>query len=448
MRIGIVGLGKLGLPVAVAIASRGEDVMGFDLDKSRMTHDPQPYRETGPDGVSDFNQHLRESKVRFGTLQEVIRHAEILFVAVQTPHHPMFEGTTPLPDGRRDFDYTYLSRACRDIGSYARDMGAKPLVVVISTCLPGAIRREVLPHLHGLPFAYNPFFIAMGTTMRDFLNPEFVLCGADDENAAALLREFYGRVLGLNIVNRFARMGIESAELAKVCYNTFISMKIAFANTVMEMCHRIPGADVDDITSTLRLGTERLISGRYLDGGMGDGGGCHPRDNIAMSWLARKVGLRYDFFEALMRQRQEGTEFLADLMCEHDLPKAIIGYSFKAGTNITVGSPALLLKSILEGRGYDVKCWDPYIDPPEPEWMRRPHVFLIGAKHPEFWKLGLNLPAGSVVIDPWRFVEPRHGLHTSNGSLVPVGVGPALFGPVVKAEGHEPTQRVDIHGRP
>ena len=194
--------------------------------------------------------------------------------------------------------------------------------------------------------------------MRDVLHPEFVLLGVDDEEAAAKVEAFYASVTAAPVM----RMSIESAELAKVAYNTFIGMKIVFANTLMEICHKTPGANVDDVTSALQNAHQRLISPRYLEGGMGDGGACHPRDNIAMSSLARKLKLGQDIFDNLMEARFKQTEWLADLMMAHDLPKAIVGYSFKAESNLTVGSPALLLASILQERGVRPLMYDPYID--------------------------------------------------------------------------------------
>src|SRR5262249_6729878 len=159
---------------------------------------------------------------------------------------------------------------------------------------PGTIRREIFPLVgEHVKLCYNPFFIAMGTTIRDFLDPEFVLFGMRDPEAAERARALYSTLHDRPVYET----SIENAELIKVSYNTYITMKIAFANTLMEICHKIEGCDVDQVTGGLALGTQRLLSPRYLGGGMGDGGGCHPRDNIALSWLSRELGLSYDWFE-------------------------------------------------------------------------------------------------------------------------------------------------------
>ena len=146
-----------------------------------------------------------------------------------------------------------------------------------------------------------------------------------------------------------------------MAYNTFIGMKIAFANTMMEICHKT-GADVDAVSDAMSLATERLISGRYLRGGMGDGGGCHPRDNIAMSWLAGELDLSYDFFDSLMKCREEQTMWLANLIKEelqgndHLNEVIILGQAFKEETNLTVGSPATLLKISWKNQKFLPEC--------------------------------------------------------------------------------------------
>lgn len=415
MKVGVVGLGKLGLPCAVAMALKGHDVMGYDLRPELMSKEPRAYLETGPDGREPFNPYLERSTLRFGSLEEVARHADILFVAVQTPHEAEYEGISPLPESRADFCYEHLVAACR---SLAEVVTRDTVVVVISTVLPGAIRRHVLPVINSrIKLCYNPFFIAMGTTMRDFLNPEFILFGQHDAEAAGVAEAFYRSVTDAP----FYATTLENAELIKVAYNTFIGFKIVFANTIMEMCHSLPGTDVDSVMGCLKMAGGRLISPRYLDGGMGDGGGCHPRDNIAMSWLARELTLSYDTFDAVMLARERQTEWLAGLMCAHDLPKVILGYAFKADCNITTGSPALLLRAILEQRGHAVTLIDPHVDPASLKADELPvAVYLIGARHSEF--PALRFPPGSVVIDPWRCIPAGQ----PGVQVVPVGVGPQV----------------------
>jgi UDPglucose 6-dehydrogenase len=419
-KVGLVGLGKLGTPVALAMSLKGHDVMGYDIDEQRMQKERFPHRERGPQGEPSIEPLLRESTLRFGSLADVVRHAEIIFVAVQTPHAPLFEGVTRLPKERQDFDYTWLRSAITDLSAAIEQHGEDRIVVVISTVLPGTMRREILPRIGShLKLCYNPFFIAMGTTIDDFINPEFVLFGVRDELAADRAEQFYRTLHG----KPFFRTTIENAELIKVAYNTFISMKICYANTLMEICHKTPGCDVDQVTKGLSLATDRLLSPRYLRGGMGDGGGCHPRDNIALSWLARKFEMSYDWFDHLMICRERQTDWLADLIEQHHRrrgygPKRVgmYGRAFKAGTNLTIGSAATLLANILVERGWDVRTYDPHIDegPCPFDWAG---VYFVGTNHAEFADPKWKFPKDSVVLDPWRFVPPQAGVE-----VVPIGV--------------------------
>jgi UDPglucose 6-dehydrogenase len=421
MRVGMVGLGKLGMPVALAIALKGHDVLGYDVDPAKMQKEHFPHREVGPDGEPSIEPLLRKSNLRFGPLAEVVRHAEIIFVAVQTPHDARYEGVTRLPEERKDFDYGYLVEAMRNLSAAIREHGRDKVVVIISTVLPGTVRREILPLINEhVKLCYNPFFIAMGTTIHDFLSPEFVLFGVRDKEALAKAKEFYASLHDRPVYET----SIANAELIKVAYNTYISMKIGFANTLMEICHKTPGCQVDAVTGALALATERLLSPRYLRGGMGDGGGCHPRDNIALSWLAQQLDLSYDWFEGVMRCREKQTEWLAALIEEHhrrrgyrDRVVGIYGRSFKAGTNLTVGSPATLLANLLRERGFDVRMYDPHVDAGSCpfDW---PGVYFVATNHREFASSGWRFPQGSVVLDPWRYLPQHEGVE-----VVPVGVG-------------------------
>ena len=412
-KIGVIGLGKLGMPVALAMSLKGHDVMGYDIAPERMQKDHFPHQEIGPAGEPSIEPLLRASQIKFGRIGDVVRHAEIIFVAVQTPHEPRYEGVTRLEPERVDFDYRHLRAAFGDLAEAVRANGEDKIVVVISTVLPGTLQREILPLLnHHVKLCYNPFFIAMGTTIRDFLHPEFVLFGVRDLLATQKAKAFYATLHD----KPFYETSIENAELIKVAYNTFISMKVCYANVLMEICHKTPGCDVDAVTAGLALGTERLLSPRYMRGGMGDGGGCHPRDNIALSWLARELDLSYDWFENIMLCREKQTDWLADLIMEHhrrrgftDKRVGIYGRSFKAGTNLTVGSPATLLANILMERNFEVNMYDPHIDQ-GPCPFNSPGVYFVATCHQEFAQPGFRFPPGSTVLDPWRYIPAQDGV--------------------------------------
>ncbi len=403
MKIGFVGLGKLGLPVALAVESKGHDVVGFDISekvKDIIEAKKLPYKEIWA------QDYLDKSKIRFLNLKNVVKHSEIIFVPIQTPHDPLYEGVTRIPKERVDFDYSYLISGMKKLSEEIENQGKDKVVIIISTVLPGTIRQKIKPLLgNHTKICYNPFFIAMGTTMKDFLYPEFILFGVDDLNAADKAEKFYRTINNAT----FFKTSIENAELIKVSYNTFISTKIAFINTIMEMCYKLPNTNIDDVTNGLLLGSKRLISGAYLRGGMGDGGGCHPRDNIALSWLARKLDISNDFFDQIMQQREKQTDWLSNLIIENQLENKktyILGKSFKPETNITTGSPSILLNNILKEKGVNAISYDPYVDTKKPVFDKG--VYFIGTKHEIFEHF--EFPNGSIVIDPFRMINKKDGL--------------------------------------
>ena len=413
MNIGFVGLGKLGLPCALAIdAVHEHSVKGYDPDdriNDYLNKGEIPYRE---EGTSEL---LKKHSISFTNLKEVIESSEIIFVPIQTPHDPLYDGVTRLPETRIDFDYTYLVEGLKQISKVLDDIQEERIVVVISTVLPGTIESQIKPILSKYAkLCYNPFFIAMGTTINDFLNPEFVLMGIDDKDAAEKLKLFYKTLHNKEVFE----CTLDEAELIKVSYNTFITMKICLANTVAEMSHKLNNINSDNVMDALKLANQRLISDKYLNGGMGDGGGCHPRDNIALSWLSQKVDLSYDWYENLMISREKHTEWLAELTIQKSIEKQmeifILGKSFKKETNLTNGSPAYLLKNLIEEKNHKTNIYDPFIDN-KVEEFNEPSVFFIATNHDVF--KDITFPAGSVVIDPWRMIDKQEKVE-----LISIGV--------------------------
>ena len=406
MNIGFLGLGKLGLPVALAIESKGHNVFGTDINELTLKNirfKTLNYKEEGAENL------LTNSKIQIKNIEQIVSDSDIIFVPIQTPHEEKYEGITRIPKERADFNYEYLIKGIKDLNQEIEKQGKDKVVVIISTVLPGTIRKHIKPILgKHLKLCYNPFFIAMGTTINDFLNSEIILFGVDDKEAADIAKKFYRSIS----IAPFHETTIENAELIKVVYNTFISTKISMINTIMETCHNLPNTNVDDITKALSLCTDRIISPKYLSGGMGDGGGCHPRDNIALSYLAQKLNLSYNWYDNIMKQREKQTEWLADLIISEkfEMDINILGKCFKPETNLTLGSPSLLLYNILVEKGERVKIWDPYVDSmdlknivQQNEWETKPQLFFIGTKH-EAFKHFYFYP-NSVVIDPFRYLK-------------------------------------------
>lgn len=415
MKIGYMGLGKLGLPEALAVEAVGHEVMGYDpgpqvveILKTRKL----PYNEVGAQAL------LENTRLRLVGPADLVNECDLIFIAVQTPHQPKYEGITRLPSKRVDFDYTYLKDAVSQLSQALASPNTQKTtarVVIISTVLPGTVDREIRPLMHpGMKLCYNPHFIAMGTTIPDFTNPEFVLFGVDDPETAEVAEQFYKTIHN----KPFYRTAIKNAELIKVAYNTFISTKLAFVNTLMEVCHKT-GCDVDAVTDGLKMASDRLISTKYLTAGMGDGGGCHPRDNIALSWLARKLEMGFDFFEAIMMSREKQTDWFADVIEEQieqlaqtrlwrNIPVIILGEAFKPETNLVTGSPARLLQSVLRERGIFATTIDPVVRPKDPHIFPSPAIFFVGTRHSVFTTM--KFERGSIVIDPHRFMPDQEGV--------------------------------------
>lgn len=404
MNIGWLGLGRLGLPCALVLAYHGHQVIGYDVSDTprKILEGVEPLPQEKDFDVIAAMAHMELAD----SISDLVVSSEVVFVAVQTPHAPAYGGEQPMPAQRRDFEYGYLIQAVRDVAKEAERQGKHVTIVVVSTVLPGTFNRHLRPlATRNTTLIYNPAFIAMGTTIDDFTNPEFVLIGADREEDAQSLAEIHRLVH----IRPLRVMSIESAELAKVAYNTYLSMKIVYANTIMEVCHKT-GADCDDVVDVLSLATQRVCSPAYLRGGMGDGGACHPRDLIAMSWLAERLDLSTDLMGYLAQAREDQTEWLAELTAQWadqtGLPIVLLGKAYKPESDLTAGSPALLLAGMLADWGVEVVQYDPYIGDQPAEFL--PAVHVITTRH-DCWRL-FDFPAGSVVLDPFGYIPDYAGV--------------------------------------
>ena len=401
MKIGYVGLGKLGSVCSAVLQKHGHEVRGYD---------PYVMKSQIPDYEAD-TEDLQPVVVE-PTLYRLVDWADLIFVAVQTPHPPQYGGENPVPEERRDFEYGYLVQACRDIFSRVRK---HTTVVIVSTVLPGTVNRLIRPMKPSLVnLVYSPHFIAMGTTVHDYEHPEFFLMGVDNHEDAEPLRAVYEKV---NYDAPHVITSIENAELIKVAYNTFISMKIVWANTLMEMSHKL-GTDSDVVVKALSIATDRIISPKYLKGGVGDAGACHPRDLIALSYLAQKLDLSVDLMGFLSEARDKQSEWIVELSQQWSeqtgLPVVLLGKAYKPEVSLTSGSIGMLMRAQFAEKGYsEPAIVDPYIptNPLKNEWSeirKDPAVFVVVTKHLKFQQIGF--PRGSVVLDPHGYIMSSNGV--------------------------------------
>ena len=329
MQIGFIGLGKLGMPCAEAVSDKGFNVLGYDI---------LPKTSTKID--------IKDS------IQEVIEQSDIVFVATPTPHEEGYDGRNPtshLPP--KDFNYDSVKEVLKECNKYVKN---EQTLALISTVLPGTTRRELAPLITNTRLIYNPYLIAMGSVGWDMINPEMIIIGTMKgnlvtANRAKHLLHFYGRICDNNPRIEFGTW--EEAEAIKIFYNTFISTKISLVNMVQEVAQKLGNMDVDVVTKALAKSTQRINSPAYMKAGMGDGGACPPRDNIALRWLAKDIGLGYDLFESIMTAREKQAENMALEILKHGNNIYFTSDTYKPGTQLIDGSYSLLVQYYVKKHG-------------------------------------------------------------------------------------------------
>jgi UDPglucose 6-dehydrogenase len=354
--VAVIGLGKLGGSMAGCLASRGFNVIGVDLSPKTvdaLNAGRAPVQETGLDEL------IRENRERIrGTVshEDAVLNSELSFVIVPTPS-----------DERGAFSLQYVAYAFEAIGKALAKHDGYHTVVLTSTVLPGATRFGLLPILEqfsgkkcGKDFGlcYSPEFIALGTVIRDFLNPDFFLIGQFDERSGAALESVISRVSLNNAPIK--KISIENAELAKISLNSYVTVKISFANMLADLCERIPGGDVDVVTGA--IGMDTRIGRRYLTGGFGYGGPCFPRDNVGLNFLGNHLGASTGLLEANDEfNRTISPRFVEKLKpyLREGSTVAVLGLAYKPLSHVVEESPGIYLCRTLAGRGFRVIGYDP-----------------------------------------------------------------------------------------
>ena len=390
--IGFVGIGKLGLDCAEVFAETHQ-VWGYDI------------------------YPRKSDSVKVCGIEELVDNSDWIFIAVPTPHAEGYDGSVPSSHMTpKDFGHDAVIDAIKNVNKYAK---TPKKIVLISTVLPGTTRHKFVPLLDSQhQFCYNPYLIAMGSVKWDMANPEMVIIGTEDGEISGVAGELIA--LYKTIMKNDPRYEIgtwDECESIKIFYNTFISAKVGLVNMIQDFAIKIGNINVDVVTNALARSTMRIMGPKYMTAGMGDAGACHPRDNIALRWLAEEYDIGYDLFDTVMHARELQAKNLAQFLVKqaqkHNLPIVIHGKAYKPDVEYCIGSYSTLVGFYVKEAGHKVVYLDPLADDKTEvvETFDKPAVFLWAHNRKVTYEYTgdqqdtqpyCEIKPGSVIVDPWR----------------------------------------------
>ena len=359
-KVSVVGLGKLGLPLAASFAHKGIPTIGVDLNEEFVNNINQGKAPFYEPELDDFIKRLGGSKLK-ATLdhKEAIESTDVTFILVATPS---------MPDGT--FSNHQIKSALKSLSkAFAEVEKDYHVFVISSTVVPGSVDGSFIPFIEkhsgkklGTDFdvCFDPDFVKLGSVIHDFLNPELIIIGETSERAGKIVEEIHTTVVDNE--PSISHMSIISGEIAKISLNAYITMKISFANTLANLCEKIPGSNVDDITSG--IGVDKRISPYFFKGAMPFGGTCFPRDTTAFIRISEQYQNDAHIIKAVERVNQYQHDKLAQEILELSAEQStktvgVLGLAFKPTTPVVTESPAIKLIENLVEKGYEIIAYDP-----------------------------------------------------------------------------------------
>jgi UDPglucose 6-dehydrogenase len=352
----VIGLGKLGAPIAACIAARGFRVTGVDLNAQKVDCVKRGVAPVKEPGLTELIAEAGSNLEATTNIAEAVHQSSATFVVVATPS-----------EESGGFSLEYVLPTCEGIGRAIATKKEHHLVVLTSTVMPGSTGgavKEALERASGkkcgrdFGLCYSPEFIALGTVIRDFYYPDFLLIGESDARAGDELAEMYKQIC--KNAAPVARMNFINAEITKLAVNTYITTKISYANMLARLCEKLPGADANVVTDALGLDTR--IGAKYLKGAVSYGGPCFPRDNRALAALASRVGASSGLAEATDRFNRAQVKSLAEMVKAQrgeDETVGILGLTYKPNTDVVEEAFGLLLAQDLAAAKLPVLVFDP-----------------------------------------------------------------------------------------
>ena len=449
MKVAVVGCGYVGLVTGVGLASVGHDVVGIERDPERqqaIADGRLPFHEPG---LADALR-TQHTAGRFTVAGDAgpVEGADVVLIAVQTP---------PREDG--SIDLRFLEDAVREVAGAPHSSSRRRVLAVRSTVVPGTSEQVVRPIVGDrAAIASNPEFLREGTALEDFLSPDRVVVGTDDDDAWEALRTLY-EPLGAPLL----RTSPTTAELGKYASNALLATLISYSNEIARIAETLPGVDVENVLEVVRR-DRRLtprIDGRlvapgilaFLKAGCGFGGSCLPKDLAALLSEQRRRGMSHPLLEAVMTVNASQAEHVVDLFEQEvggvqGLSVAVLGVAFKGGTDDMREAPGLRILDVLLDRGAEPVVFDPLVgasslaawvdrgarvSPTLEDALGRSSACVVTTNAPEFDAVAQGVRAhaepGYVVFDARRFLEPS----SFDGVYRGVGRGPARAGDVSRA---------------
>ncbi len=420
--VSVVGLGKLGLPLAACLAKRGLEVVGVDVQPGvvdAINRGVSPIVEPGLDEI--IKEH--GGKRLRATLQhrQAIEATDLTFVLVATPS-----------EADDSFSNRYVEEALAALGAALRESRKEyHLFVISSTVMPGSTQDSFIPLIErcsgrklnrGFGVCFDPDFVALGDVVNGFLRPDLVIIGESEKRAGDRVEAVHRRLCENQ--PHVARMSIVDGEVAKVSLNAYMTVKISFANTLANLCERIPGADVDAITRA--IGADRRISPHYFRGGLSFGGTCFPRDTRAFKRLAARCDLQEHLVRAAEAVNKFQDEHLVERVLElrppeEDSAVGVLGLAFKPRTPVIAESPGIKLVQELLRHNIPVVAYDPLAvaearkvlgdgvryAASARECISQSALCVVTTCEPEFRDAfrGFEPGAGLTVLDCWRYLD-------------------------------------------
>jgi UDPglucose 6-dehydrogenase len=352
MRITVIGTGYVGLVTGVCLADNGNDVIGYDIDAGKIEALQAGELPIYEPGLSDLlNANVMSGRIRFtARTDEAIRHGQVIFLTVGTPS---------AADGSADL--TAVEGLVRQIAA----AGDGPRILVIKSTVPvGTCDRlqnmvdELSPY--PIPVVSNPEFLKEGSALDDFLRPDRVIIGAQDHEAAEVIRRLY--LPFVRNAKPILIMSRRAAEMSKYAANAFLAARISFINEIANLCE---GLDVDINEVRAGIGSDSRIGHHFLYPGPGYGGSCFPKDVQALAHVARRSGVQPDLLEAIHRVNQRQQARLFEKIAQRFGTSlagrrfAVWGVTFKAKTDDIRESAALRLIDALLAANAQVVAHDP-----------------------------------------------------------------------------------------